>query len=91
MRRLAHAVRDCNPMIGEHVDRACFDANRTYKAAFFARGAGTRVVSHESCRFKPLYVPLTRRMAPKYRAPTLAVDIKMEQPAAEAMTGTIMW
>ena len=54
------------------------------------RGEGTRVVSQESCKFRPLYVPILSKHRPKYRAPTFSVDIRMAQPAAENMMGAMM-
>ena len=59
-------------------------------AAFFALGDGTTVVSQDSCRLSPLYVPQMSRMIPKYRAPTLRVLMRILHPAAEMIMGMII-
>ena len=90
VRALADTIRDCNA--GEMLAYwSLVEEGKAYRAAFFALGAGTRVVSHESCKFSPLYVPLTSKTAPKYRAPTLVVEMRVAQPIAEANTGMMIW
>ena len=60
------------------------------RAAFLDRGAGTIVVSQDSCRLRPLYVPMMSRMTPKYRAPTFSVPIRIPHPPADMMMGMTM-
>ena len=57
------------------------------RAAFLDRGDGTTVVSHDSCRLRPLYVPQISRISPKYRAPTFNVAISSEPPMPLNMIG----
>lgn len=60
------------------------------RAAFLARGAGTSVVSPDSCRLRPEYVPQISRIRPKYHAPTLSVAISTDPPTALSAIGTTM-